>query len=467
MSKLVEHGIQVVISILLINLIMKEELFIMSKVKNDSTEVKIGMGYDEDVYQAIPTDRRVPWPTMMMIFIGMWVSLYSVAIGYSIGQQLSVTPAIWSCIIGYGIAGIFGALVGVIGVKEGLCSYILAKAPLSWYGQSIIALLMFIIIGFGSLGLQADAVGRSVGEVYPALGGSVRPVVSGLLCAIMMITAIKGVKWMGIISWITMPFFFVISIIATLIAVGRYPGGFSAILAIQNNQMTFSRAVFLNAGAWAGFVMLMADVSRFLKTKKEALTVIPIAFLIGAIPPICGVLLGATIKLPMEAMFVSLGIGFIGLVSIFGIAWTTNDNNAYTAGLAATTAIYPFKKVGRTKVTIVVAILGVIGAITGIGTLGVFQWIAAFHGSFNMSFVGVLLAHYFIVSRNGIVQTKGIAGIIAWLVSGLLTYFGLMPLPFLTAAALAFVVYLVLYNILEKPMFGESVVSQIEPVSFK
>jgi len=35
-----------------------------------------------------------------MIFIGMWVSLYSVAIGYSIGQQLSVTPAIWSCIIG-------------------------------------------------------------------------------------------------------------------------------------------------------------------------------------------------------------------------------------------------------------------------------------------------------------------------------------------------------------------------------
>jgi len=81
-----------------------------------------------------------------------------------------------------------------------------------------------------------------------------------------------------------------------------------------------------------------------------------------------------------------------------------------------------------------VAALGVIGAITGIGTANVFQWISAFHGSFNMSFVGILLAHYFIVSKNGLIQTKGISGIIAWLTSGLLTYFGFMPLPFLTAA---------------------------------
>lgn len=205
--------------------------------------------------------------------------------------------------------------------------------------------------------MQADAVGRSIGEVYPALGGSVRPIVSGLVCALMMVSAIKGVKWMGIVSWFRMPFFFVVSIIATLITVSRYPGGLSAVLAIQNNQITFSKAIFLNAGAWAGFVMLMTDVSRFLKTEREALTVVPIAFVIGAIPPICGVLLGATIKLPMEAMFVSLGIGFIGLLSIISIGWTTNDNNAYTAGLAATTAIYPFKRIGRTKVTIVVAAL--------------------------------------------------------------------------------------------------------------
>ncbi len=87
--------------------------------------------------------------------------------------------------------------------------------------------------------MQSDAVGRSIGEVYPALGGSVRPIVSGLVCALMMLSAIKGIKWMGIVSWFTMPFFFVISIIAVFITVSRYAGGFSAVLAIENNQITF------------------------------------------------------------------------------------------------------------------------------------------------------------------------------------------------------------------------------------
>lgn len=111
--------------------------------------------------------------------------------------------------------------------------------------------------------------------------------------------------------------------------------------------------------------------------------------------------------------------------------------------------------------------LGVIGAISGIGNLNFFQWIAAFHGSFNMSFVGVLLAHYFIVSKNGMIQTKGVAGIIAWLTTGLLTYFGLMPLPFFTTTALSFIMYLVLYYAIEKPMFGETVISKLEPVKFR
>jgi purine-cytosine permease-like protein len=170
--------------------------------------------------------------------------------------------------------------------------------------------------------------------------------------------------------------------------------------------------------------------------------------------------------MPLEALFPALGIGFIGLLSIIGIGWTTNDNNAYTAGLALTTALYPFKKLGRTKVTTFVAVLGVLGAVTGLGTLGFFQWIAAFHGSFNMSFVGVLVAHYYIVAKDKIVQTKGLSGIIAWLISGLLTYFGLLPLPFITAFILAFLIYLVLYYVVEKPIFGENVVERIAPPNF-
>ncbi|MGI9953076.1 hypothetical protein V3F56_11995 [Moorellaceae bacterium AZ2] len=419
---------------------------------------------EEDVYTPIPENKRVHWASMLMVFVGMWVSLYSVGIGYSIGMQLSTAKAIWACILGYGLAGVVAAVVGEVGRRTGLPSYVLAKGPLNWYGQTLLALIMFTVIGFGSIGLQADAIGRSACELWPSLG-SYRALVSGLICAVMMISAIRGIKSIAVVSWVTMPFFFIVTVIATIIAVKSY-GGLSAALAIENNKMSFSHAVFLNAGAWGGFVMLMADVSRFLRSRKEALIVIPIAFLIGAVPPICGVLLGATVQRPLEALFPALGIGLLGFIAIFGAGWTTNDNNAYTAGLALATAIYPFKKVGRSKVTTVVAVLGVIGAITGLGNLGFFEWIAAFHGSYNMSFVGVLVAHFYIVSKDRVIQANGLSGVVAWLLVGTLCHMGLLPVPFITAIVLSFVLYLALYYLVEKPLFGERVVERFVPQTF-
>ena len=417
---------------------------------------------DQDVYSPIKESAKVNWPTMLMVFVGMWVSMYSVNVGMAVGQSYSAKPAIIATVLGYAIAGIFAALISDAGQRTGLASYVLAKCPLGSVGQILIALLMFVTIGLGSVGLQADTVARSISATFPSIPYS--PMMSGVVCAVMMVSAIIGMKAMGAVSWVTMPLFFIVSIVATVMAVNHF-GGMGAVLAIEHTGYTFSEVVFLNAGAWAGFVMLMPDVSRFLKKRKYVYTVIPIAFLIGSIPPVCGVILGAALGQSMDTVFVSLGLGVIGLISIVGIGWTTNDNNAYTAGLALTTALYPIKRLSRSTVTLIVAIIGVIGSMCGIGNLGFLTWISGFHGSFNMSFVGVLIAHFFVVSKENdkFVQTKGLAGIVAWLVSGLLTYFGVLPVPVITNTLLAFCLYLILYYGVEKRIWGERVVERIEP----
>ena len=61
-----------------------------------------------------------------------------------------------------------------------------------------------------------------------------------------------------------------------------------------------------------------------------------------------------------------------------------------------------------------------------------------------------MLAHYFVVSREvnrkgTYLQTTVFSGLIAWFVSGMLTYNNLLPLPFITNAVLAFVLYLALF----------------------
>ena len=421
---------------------------------------------EEDVYSPIKESERVNWPTMLMIFVGMWVSMYSVNIGMAVGQQMPIKSAILATVLGYAIAGVFAALIGDAGQRTGLASYVLAKCPLCSVGQTLIAALMFLTIGVGSVGLQADTVARSICATFPSI--QYTPIISGVVCIVMMVSAILGVKYMGIVSWVTMPLFYTVSIIAVCkVIVGA--GGWDTVMAIQHSGYTFSRVVFLNAGAWAGFVMLMPDMSRFLKKRSYVYTVLPIAFIIGSVPPICGVILGATIGQSLDTAFVSVGLGIIGLISIVGIGWTTNDNNAYTAGLALNTALYPFKKLPRRTVTIIVGIVGVIGAMTGIGNLGFITWISGFHGSFNMSFVGVLIAHYFVVSKENdkFVQTKGVAGIASWLIAGLLTYFDVLPIPFITNTALAFALYLALYYGVEKKIWGEQVVDKIEPPCFK
>lgn len=435
------------------------------KVKDDSMGA---FASDQDAYEPIDESEKVEWHNMFMIFVGMWVSMYSVNVGMSVGQSMALKPAIIATILGYGMAGVFATFIGIIGQETGLNSYVLAKGPLNWGGQTLIATLMFITLGLGSVGLQADTVARAIAETIPGIGYS--PIMSGLVCAVMMVTAVLGVKYMSLISWISMPLFFVVSLVATYIAVIK-SGGFSRLLTIQNNSMSFARAVFLNGGAWAGFVMLMPDMSRFLKTKKTVIFTVPAAFLIGSIPPICGVILGAALQTSLDKVFVSLGIGVLGLISIIGIGWTTNDNNAYSAGLALTTAIYPFKKIKRSHVTMIVGVLGIVGAMFGIGNLGFITWISGFHGSFNMSFVGVMIAHYLVVSKDTLskgkfIQTRGVAGIISWLVSGLLTYFDMLPVPFLSAAFVAFVLYLIFYYSIEKRIYGETIVSQLTPKEF-
>ena len=423
-------------------------------------------GTDQDVYTPIAESQKVNWPTMLMIFVGMWVSMYSVNIGMAVGQSADVQPAIIGTILGYAIAGVFAAFIGGVGQRTGLASYVVSKAPLGSGGQILIACIMFLTIGMGSVGLQADTVARSIAATFPSVGYS--PILSGCVCAVMMISAIIGVKAMGVISWVTMPLFFVVSIIATVMAVSQ-AGGVDALMATHHEGYSFSQIVFLNAGAWAGFVMLMPDIARFLKSRKAVFTVIPIAFVIGAIPPVCGVILGALLGQSLDTVFVSVGLSILGLISIIGIGWTTNDNNAYTAGLALTTALYPVKKLNRRTTTIIVAIFGVVGAMLGIGNLGFITWISGFHGSFNMSFVGVLIAHYYIINKEQgkFVQTKGFAGILSWLISGLLTYFGLLPVAVITNALLAGCLYLILYYGVEKRIWGENIVEKIVPPGTK
>ena len=60
--------------------------------------------------------------------------------------------------------------------------------------------------------------------------------------------------------------------------------------------------VYKRQGAWAAGAMVIPDLTRFIKTPKAVAISVPASFLVGAIPPICGVILGATLGESLDAV---------------------------------------------------------------------------------------------------------------------------------------------------------------------
>lgn len=158
----------------------------MPEDKNQVINEAASTSTDQDVYKPIKDSERMAIGHVFMIFVGLWVAMFSVNIGMSVGMSLGVTQAILATILGYAISGVFGILTGLVGQRSGLPSYVLFKLSIGSTGQILISFVMFLAVSVGSLGMQADIVGRAICETFSI---TYTPIISGVVCAIMMMSA--------------------------------------------------------------------------------------------------------------------------------------------------------------------------------------------------------------------------------------------------------------------------------------
>ncbi len=417
----------------------------------------------EDVFQPVPPTMRLHWISMFWIFVGMWTALFSIAGGYTIGLNTATTIAIVACFAGYMFDSVIAILVGEVGRREGLATYPLARRPMGKVGQKMFGALVFFLATV-AYGLQADIVGRVItttllGIPLGSPNFEITRAIISTICGIAFLTsAYMGIKHIGLVSWISMPLFFGISVAAVWLAVSQVPGGLGAVLGRQVPEgMGFFDAMLMAAGMWAGFTACISDVSRFLKSKRDTVVSLPLAYFVGAIPPVMGALLAATIQVPYEEIFVKFGLAFavLGVVAWVGAAWTTDDNNAYTAGLALATTLHPVIKLPRKKAVLICGIIGVAFAAAGAGGISWILFMIGVLAHFLVPFGGIEIAHFWIVERiKTKIETKGIAGVIAWIVTGILSWMGKLPYGVIGGLAVSIVLYLVLYYAVEKPLLG-------------
>jgi cytosine permease len=427
--------------------------------------------YDERVSARVPEEHTHGWANFLMIFIGMWTALVALGGGITLGTQMSASTASLGLLAGYIVCMIYGYFVGLVGVKERLCLYNLLGRPFSTLGMTLPSIFVFLIAGT-FIGVQADGVTRVIMTVAHVKEFSIiGPItnwglISAVLCAIMMISAYKGIKYIGLVSWISMPIYIIFLAVVTILSVKAYSGGLGAIWgATRENTATFSDAMFMGVSLYAGFTGMMPDVSRFVKTKKDFTIAIVVGYLIASLIPISGVIMGAAFPgLEYWEIFGMFGpaMGIFACIALFFTQWTTNDNNAFSSGLAlanATEGLNPkipaIPVLTRTKATIVPIIMGVVFAGLGAGATAPLLNAVSALGSWLPPMSGVFLGHFYIVERGGKqVYAKGLAALLSWIIVSILVHTGKLPLPAISGVIGGLILYVILYYVVELPLLG-------------
>ncbi|KXA92151.1 hypothetical protein AKJ66_04635 [candidate division MSBL1 archaeon SCGC-AAA259E22] len=293
-----------------------------------------------------------------------------------------------------------------------------------------------------------------------------RTIISGLLCAGMMFTAYKGIRYIRNLSWASIPFYMSVLVVGIVLATLKFDGSFLELLTVEKHKTSFATATFIGVSLYAGFSAMLPDVSRFVKTMRGFTKAIIIGFISAVFIPASGVLMGAGYGAQYFGVFgaFAFALGIYAAVSMFLAQWTTNDNNAFTSGLALSTASrildrkFETGRLNRKAATLIPILVGIGLSAAGAGGIGPLIAFVTALGSWLPPMAGVVIGHYYIVEKvageKG-VAGKGIAGPISWIAVSLLVHLGILPWGAITGVVGGVAVYVALYFGVESPLFGK------------
>lgn len=375
---------------------------------------------DKDVMTSVSEEHRMTWPHLTITFTGIWFSMWSLVMGFSIGTVLPPMTAISAVLVGFIITGVYGCLTGVIGVKTGLPTPGILERGAGRIGTIVFSIASVVVFCW-AFGMQADIAGRTLAS---ATGSKSISLISALLALLMLSTALIGIHGIRRLSWSVVPLFFAIVIVAVFRAVGQYGGISVALQAPIEPQISFWSAVSVAVGAWIGFATYMPDITRFAKNPQDVIKSTMLSFLIGACMPVMGILLAVTVQVEeIGYTFAMLGMAWLGVVATLAAAWTTNDNNSYSGGIVLASLL----KIDRRIATVIVGCVGVIWAYFGGGATPVVLKALNLLPSIWGPGGAVMICEYYILSKYGEydgLSTSGVPGAIAMVAGAIISQFG-------------------------------------------
>lgn len=412
----------------------------------------------------VPLEARKPWWSIGMVWTGVYISIAGILDGLAVVGAQPFNQGLLALFIGFFIFTTLATLQGSIGTKTGLTTYMIARESFGLKGSHVVSIIAFLG-SFGWYVIQCRALAESIVSLTGYGNISVISIACGLLMMVTAVLGYRGIEALSTPAVIYTFFFMIIAAVSALKGRGESMATFLARAPLKE-PLSFSSTVSVIVGAMAVGTVIAPDIMRFSRSVKDnfkGMFIIGLPFSI--IQPVCAMLLGLAVKSSdFGHVMITMG-GLFGLLMVVLGAWTSNDNNLYSASLALSEVVG--KKFKRWKISIFLGVTA--SVISGFFDMGAYEEIMFVICAFVIPVAGVTISDFYVLPsmglRRGIVLKEGkqwnMIALVAWLVGGILQIsfdFGyLSPLLGMPGVILTVLTTMLIYTIGMKVSYKQEV----------
>ncbi|WGW11513.1 cytosine permease [Saxibacter everestensis] len=411
------------------------------------------LAVDDYALQRVPQSARYGWFQVAVQRFGQISALSQFLLGATLGFGMNFWSAFWAITVGAVILEAVTILVGVIGMREGLNTSVIARWTGFGAGGSALLGLAIGISLIGWFGVQSGVSAAGLATLLPIFPVWLWSLIFGLVVTAIVLRGFHSMQW---VANITVPLFLILVGWAFISELQNHSLAELVSSAPAGPQLTFVAGTTLVAGGFIVGAVITPDMTRFNRSvgdvvKQTVLGVTLGEYVIG----LSGVLLAHAVKSADIINIVTSSVGWVGVLIILLGTFKINDWNLYSSGLGVVNFIDRVfgRKVNRAIVTLVI---GIVGSLLAAG--GILQNFVGFLSILGVAFppvAGIMIAEYFVVKkwRPQLVAAREAtpphsptwvpATIVIWLASALIGHFVSVGIPSINSVLAAFLLYVI------------------------
>ncbi|PXY20830.1 purine-cytosine permease family protein [Prauserella muralis] len=413
------------------------------------------VGVDDYALTRVPASARYSWWSVAVQRFGQVSALSQFLLGATLGFGMSFWSAFLALTLGAVILEVVAIFVGVIGVREGLSTSMLARwTGFGRAGSALIGLVIGISL-IGWFGIQSAVSAQGLVALVGGLPEWAWALVFGLIVTAIVLRGFHSMAWT---AYVTVPAFLILVGWSITSELARHDVGELVSSAPAGPQLTLLQGTTLVAGGFIVGAVITPDMTRFNRSVGDVVKQTLVGITVGEyVIGLAGVLLAHAVRTADITAIVTSSVGWVGILVIIAGTVKINDWNLYSSGLGVVNFAGTVfgKRLHRGVVTGVIGVLGSVLAAAGI--LDAFTEFLIVLGVAFPPIAGIMVAEYFIVRRwRGELEAAKAAGavpasapnwvpatLLIWLVAALVGRYVEAGLPSINSLVVAFVLYVV------------------------